>query len=202
VPALQFVIVLLLAGVLGAVTIQQARQWSSEMALYRHGIEVAPRNPLVLNHMAMLLVKESNDLKAAHELGERALAEAPDEYETLLAAGILRGNIHDEDGALPLLLHAQQLQPERHDPYLYLGMIYLDKGHLTDAETALRQAVRLAPNEPDQHFLLGYALERQDRLAEARSEYQAELQIRPGSTRAAQRLAAVNARLSKQGNKN
>jgi Flp pilus assembly protein TadD len=77
-------------------------------------------------------------------------------------------------------------------------MIYLDKGQLAAGEACLREAIRLAPHEPDQHYLLGTALEREGRLAEARAAYQAELQIVPGSARSAQRLAIVEARLKRQ----
>jgi tetratricopeptide (TPR) repeat protein len=197
-PAAQLGAVLFLVCLLGLLTVQQARQWASNEALYQHGIEVAPHNPLALTEWAMLLLMEQHAPSAAHRFAERALVEAPDDYQTLLAAGILRWNVRDAEGALPLLLRARQIHPDRRGAHFFLGYIYLQTGELREAERSLRQAIQVAPDVPDQHFLLGSALEKQGRLPEARSEYQAELRVKPGSTDAARRLAAVEARLNGQ----
>jgi hypothetical protein len=188
----QLVCVLLLVCALGGITVSQARYWSSEHELYRHGVEVAPHNPLPLTQWAIIVGKELQDPQGARRLAELALAEAPDDFLTLLTAGMMRRNARDYDGAVPVLLRAQELRPEEPGPRFFLGLAYLGKGQLAAAEAELRQAILLRPAEPEQHFVLGDVLQQQGRLEEARQEFLAELQVNPASRMAAARLAALS----------
>jgi tetratricopeptide (TPR) repeat protein len=197
-PVWQLLLVLLLVCLLGGWTIQQSRQWSSDLALYRHGTEVAPDNPLVLTLYSIFLQREQHDPQAALVYAERALAQQPDDYTAIVNTGIFRRNVHDDDGALALWLRARQLYPERREAYLWMGVLYSDRGQLNEAEAAFRKAISLAPQEPDQHFMLGGVLQRQNRLAEAREQYQLELQVHPGATRVRQRLAALDSQMSQR----
>ncbi|MGA3212430.1 MAG: tetratricopeptide repeat protein [Terriglobales bacterium] len=191
VPLAQLVTVLAVICLMATLTVSHTSQWSSEVALYRNAIEVAPHSLLALNQLAMAEVRDNRDLRAALSIQERALVEAPDDFTTLVHTGIMRRNVQDYDGALPALLRARQLEPDKRDPHYYLGLVYLDKAQYAEAETELRQAIRLAPQRPEQHVYLGFALEQQGRLEEARNEYLAELQVNSSSTKARQALATL-----------
>jgi tetratricopeptide (TPR) repeat protein len=196
-PLAQLGATVLLVCLLGAMTAQQATPWSSSQALYRRGFEAAPRSPLALTQWAMIVLGQQHDPQAALQLGERALAEAPNDYLALLYAGIIRLNAQDDDGALPVLLQARQLHPERRDPHFFLGVVYMKKAQLREAEASFREAIRLAPDEPGQHLGLAGVLEGQGRLADARDEYRAELQLNPRSTLAARRIELIDAWLKR-----
>lgn len=53
-------------------------------------------------------------------------------------------------------------------------------GNLVSAESNLRTALRLLPNEANIHFNLGKALQGQGKLAEARASYSSACRLRPG----------------------
>jgi len=193
VPIAQLVPVLVIAGVLGGITVQQARFWSSNRELFTHCLEVAPHNSSALRRLA---VEEEHDhhLQAVLQLGERMLQEDPDDYATLVRVGNLRWTFHDYDGALAALLRARQLHPEMRLAHFWLGVVYLDKAQYAEAEAESRKAIELAPSEPDQHASLGMALEDQRRFDEAIREFEAELQLNPASEPAKRHLALLNAR--------
>ena len=188
VPLAQLCATLALVCLMATLTVSHTDPWSGEVALYRNAVKVAPHSPPALNQLAMAELRDDHDLSAALRDQEQALVEAPGDYTTLVHTGIMRRNVKNYDGALPVLLRASQINPEKRDPHYYLALIYLDKAQYAGAETEMRQAIRLAPQRPEQHFLLGYALEKQGRLQEARNAYQAELQVNPNSTKARQAL--------------
>jgi Flp pilus assembly protein TadD len=198
VPAAQLVVLLAVVCLLGGIALRQERYWSGDQALYHHGLEVAPHNPLALTQTTKVMLNEEHNVPGALKLSEQALVEDPDGYQALVYGGVMRRNVHDDDGALALLLRASRLYPTRPFPWYQLGVIYFLRSQFGDAEAAIRRAIELAPEQPDQHLLLGSVLERENRLAEARSEYQAELRVYPGSV-ARQALAALDRRISPPG---
>jgi Tfp pilus assembly protein PilF len=198
VPAAQAGAVLALGCVFGGLCVQQSRYWRNSMALYRHAVEVAPRNPLGLGLLANRLAEERRDFEGAHQLAERALAEEPDDYAALRNAGTFRKDVKDIEGAVAAFQRARQLEPDERDPHFWLAVLYLDRGQFADAEAEFREVNRLAPNEPWSHYFQGVLFEAEGRLAEARKEYQAELQISPHAAHATKRLAAVEEKLAGQ----
>jgi len=64
--------------------------------------------------------------------------------------------------------------------------------HFASAEQAFRQAIRVGPARSRYHFWLGFALEREGRISEAKTEYEKELSDHPGTdTRARERLEGL-----------
>jgi tetratricopeptide (TPR) repeat protein len=186
-------VVFALTAVLSAVTVREARCWSSNRALFTRAVEVAPQNPAALMHLGIEEEKDQN-LRAVLQLGERILAEDPNHYATLIRVGNLHWTFHEFDAALPPLLRARQLHPEREAAHFWLGAVYLDKAQFPEAETEFRKATELAPQQPDRHAGLAMALESQGKIEEAIREYRTELQLNPASARARQRLAALESR--------
>jgi tetratricopeptide (TPR) repeat protein len=62
-----------------------------------------------------------------------------------------------------------------------IGQIHLDAGRLEDAETVARRAVAVRPDRQDARYVLGRALLRQGRTAEAREELDAFQRLRAGA---------------------
>jgi hypothetical protein len=191
VPVVQMGAVAVLLCVSSGITLRQEKHWSSEPKLYGHAIEVAPQNPYALNWLSTVVRGQQGDNQVALGYAERALAAKPDYFEALINIGRLRWALHDSDAALPPLLRARLLHPERHEVHFWLGVVFLDKNRYREAEASFREALRLDPTGVDQHLGLGMAFQDEGRLDEARQEYQAELQYHPGSELAAKRLAAL-----------
>jgi cytochrome c-type biogenesis protein CcmH/NrfG len=198
VPVGQVALLCALTCLLGGITAWQARYWSNALPLYRHAAEVAPHNPLALSQLGTLLALEQHDPQAGLQLMDRAVSEAPDDFDTLLAAGVLRGSLRDYARALPPLLRACRLRPQLRAPHYWLGVVYMGMAQSGYAEAELREAIRLVPDAPNQRLLLGAVLENQNRLDDARAQYVAELQVKPDSAGARARLAGLEMRLQGQ----
>jgi len=61
-----------------------------------------------------------------------------------------------------------------------LAQLQMEAGQLEDAEQTARKLVRLVPNSPQTHYVLGLALQRQGELDEALVEWRRALDLAPG----------------------
>ena len=175
-PLAQSAALLLLVASLGAATVVQSQYWSSDLALYRRGVEIAPRNPLALDQLAKLL-SNRQDYDAAGQYFVRALEADPDDYRSLMSYGVMLSYQDDYDRAIAYLQRAIHLHPNAGMPYFFLGVSQLGKRQLSEAEHSFREAIELVPGKVRQHYALGVALEEQGRLPEARSEFLAEIEV-------------------------
>jgi tetratricopeptide (TPR) repeat protein len=71
------------------------------------------------------------------------------------------------------------VNPQDADARHQLGLIYLDSGRFDEAEKQFREAVHIAPAEPDHHYCLGLTLERRGDWAGALSEYEETYRLDP-----------------------
>jgi tetratricopeptide (TPR) repeat protein len=193
-PLAQAAAVFLLTSALAAATVVQSQYWSSDLALYRRGVQIAPRNPLALDQLAKLLSNQQ-DYDDAAQYFARALEADPDDYRTLMSLGVMLSYQNDYDRAIPYLQRAIQLHPSSGMPYFFLGVSQLGRKQLPEAESSFRRAIQLVPGKSRQHYALGLVLEEQGRLPEARSEFLAELKVDPNSTDAPQKLEDIQSRL-------
>jgi Tfp pilus assembly protein PilF len=87
----------------------------------------------------------------------------------------------DTRGALEMFKHVAQLQPHKMDGWLNQARAYLADGDLRNAESMLRQASAVAPDQPRIAFFWGQWLEKSGRLTEAVQAYRRTLQSYPDS---------------------
>jgi len=73
------------------------------------------------------------------------------------------------------------------------GALLEEQGHVEGALAAYREAMRIAPDNPDTHFTLAYALHRAGRRAEAIAAFEAGLALDPGRSAARQALEEIMA---------
>lgn len=85
------------------------------------------------------------------------------------------------DQAIAPLLKAIWLNSDFSAPYIVLGKVYLKKGDLANAESILRYALRMDPNNFSGHHLLAQVLQQANRLEEARKEFELADRLRVGS---------------------
>lgn len=86
--------------------------------------------------------------------------------------------------AILRLEQALQLDPAFVPGYITLAQLYLETGQPPKAERAARKALAVRMNNPDIHTLLGLALFRQERYAEALQQFERVLELRPDHPRA------------------
>jgi tetratricopeptide (TPR) repeat protein len=87
----------------------------------------------------------------------------------------------DTRGAVEMFKRVAQLQPQKMDGWLNQARAYLADGDLRNAESMLRQASAVAPDQPRLAFFWGQWLEKAGRLSEAVQAYRRALQSYPDS---------------------
>jgi len=122
----------------------------------------------------MVLVTHASDERVFPDTSqaESELAEAI----TLWQAG------HAEDARVALTAMTMRW-PEHAEPFLYLGMVLLQQEDDANAERALAEAVRLAPNEGVIRFRHAEALAQLGRFDEAVSALLASIEASPAEAR-------------------
>ena len=71
------------------------------------------------------------------------------------------------------------MKPDSPFPFYWLGWIYNDQGKYAEAETVLRNALRLKPDYSERYNELGYCLRKLGRYSEAVSAYKAAINLNP-----------------------
>lgn len=95
------------------------------------------------------------------------------------------------DVAAELLLSVVERRPNNLIFRNNLGNLLIEAGRAEEAETHLREAIRLAPQVPEAHYNLGNALKALDRLDDAIAAYTAAIHLRPAFTKARINLGGV-----------
>src|SRR5262249_44841247 len=84
--------------------------------------------------------------------------------------------------ALPWLKRAAELDPANATFQEFLGDLYMEREEPAEAIPYFERALALTEEKrPDVHLSLGWAMQEEGRLAEAREHYQTALEIQPDS---------------------
>jgi tetratricopeptide (TPR) repeat protein len=105
------------------------------------------------------------------------------------------------DLAKRYLAKAIEINPNKPDEHLYLGLTLLKMGSVDEAATSLRRAIEIRPNGVGYHFALGAILRLQGNLQGALGEFKAEAAVSPQLAAARQQIAEIQASLDQQGAK-
>lgn len=140
----------------------------------------------------------------------RALESNPDNADVLNQRGAAYKQLGKRDESLADLSRASQLQkqaqPATDDTkpalqsdveYVKLAEDLRKQNKPTEAETALREAIRLNPARPWSHESLGWTLLSQQRLAEAEASFQEAIRLKPEGAPAHHGLGRVFLKQSK-----
>lgn len=85
------------------------------------------------------------------------------------------------DEAVAPLQKSIWLTPYFSGPYIVLGKVHFKKGDLLNAETVLRRALTMDPNNFSGHYLLAQVLRQANRLEEAKKEFEIADRLRTSS---------------------
>jgi len=96
----------------------------------------------------------------------------------ILERGKLHYNMGKKDttqyaAAIPILQKKIALDPKSDEAYYYWGLSLREVGKFQEADSALHQAVQIAPNKADRHFWYAVNLVKLGRTADASQEWQA-----------------------------
>jgi tetratricopeptide (TPR) repeat protein len=153
----------------------------------RRAREMNPRLPLV-NSLYGRALLATGDRTGAGEAFLRELDVNPNDFESNLQLGLLRKDEHSLEEAAAFLTRAGLMRPNQPDVLYALGTLYIARGEVEKAASALEEVVRQAPEFVQAHVLLAtvyYRLKRKeegDRERAIVQELNAEAQARtPGA---------------------
>lgn len=193
-PAVPLLTVLTLAVLMVFAIGIEELPWHDDFHLYMHAVAVQPESPQAQAHLATEFFRRG-DVAAAEQHYAMSLALSPFDWKNITTYGLMlyySGQFREADRELQ---GAIALQPRDSNLYFYQGLCRFNLQNYPAAENAFQQAIRVGPRLPRYHFWLGFALEKEGRLNEARAEYEQELLQHPDTdTQVRQRLEEISSR--------
>jgi Flp pilus assembly protein TadD len=145
--------------------------------LAQHGVDVTPGHAIATQLLGNTLVRQGQIPEAIPYLLDAVKAN-PDSAETLWTLGFCYAELNELAQAEEYTRLGITLRAEDPHPHLLLGMIRTRQQRLDEAESEIRQGMRLQrmPNgEPLFHYYLGNVLYAKGDLQGALQEYRLEL---------------------------
>ena len=130
-------------------------------------LAIDPDSAVAISGFAWIAWLHDRDMTAAARYLERAVALDPVEPDVIQAVGYFAESIGHMETAIAYHEFAVARDPLGEVGHFQLGRTYLKAGRAADAEAALRIALNLRPNAIAAWRLLGLALVRQGKIAEA-----------------------------------
>ena len=157
----------------GITTVSYARYWSDGLALYSRAVAVAPDSAVAQNALGEQLVSQSR-LDEGMKYFQQSIAADPEYFSPRRSLGHAYGYLGQWTDAVAQLRIAAQIRPTA-CAFGDLGDVQRSAGLLAEAEYSYRHAMTLRPCPAHLHWALADLLRLEGRLAEAREEFQLEL---------------------------
>lgn len=175
-------------------TIYQARYFADELAFYQHCVKSAPHNKYAKSNLAVVLGEQGKTAEAL-QLFQDVLEDDPGFGIALYNVGYTYYRLRDYEKAERHFLQAIQADPVKPQAHFYLGLARLHQGRIEEAETAVRQSIRIRDSGFGYHFALGAILRTRGDLRGALGEFRQELLFYPRQTVAAIQIQQTEAAL-------
>ncbi len=115
--------------------------------------------------------KRTEDLSEALRTAESVVNRDPKNFDGLSLAGRAALTLKHYAEASAFLKRAAEIQPDSAPTQFNLGQAYAFSGQLAEAETALTEAAKTLTTEPALYSILGFVLEKQNKLEAAEDAY-------------------------------
>jgi tetratricopeptide (TPR) repeat protein/mono/diheme cytochrome c family protein len=162
-----------------ATTTESEGDWQKAQNLYSKALAVDPKNCDARFNLARLYL--NHNLSAEAETTFRTLlTQCSDDADTRSGLGSALLAQQQYGQAQAEFLRALSLDPSTataQDLHEHLAFAYLQSGKLDDGMTQLREAIKLAPDDPAAHALLAQVLAQTGQLKEAIAEQKSALRI-------------------------
>ncbi len=147
---------------------------------YRRAIDLAPDNASLWIGFAHLL-SMTERFEAAAGACEEAVRRNPDDAHAQESLGVVRMRQRRIRDAVAALEHSIQLEPTRISAHNALCCALIERHDATAAETVARNALTLAPDDPDVLLNLGMSMLHQGRARDATDVMERVTQLQPSN---------------------
>ncbi|MDX2111475.1 MAG: tetratricopeptide repeat protein [Verrucomicrobiota bacterium] len=168
---------------LTVLTLNQAKLWQNEVALWTHAIAHDPGNYVAHNNLGLAL-EDAGALGPAYEHYDKAVTLFPDYAAALYNRGNMRSQLGDRTGAMADYNAAIKNDQKMVKAYNNRGNLNRDNG---DYEASLRdfdRALTLNPRYADAFYNRGLSLRALERNDEAIDDYTQAIRHNPGFVQA------------------
>ena len=163
---------------------------------YRNAVAADRSIPRWQYHMAVL-AGESGDISTALNALPEVIAKSPDYAPARERLGLILLDQQAYAEAAEEFERVVQLRPAEAPGYVGLARAYFGMDRDQDAVALLRKAIRVAPNDPRVHYLLGRGLRGVGRLAEANVHFARGGETQPAFVQDPWRSAVAGVRMTR-----
>jgi protein O-mannosyl-transferase len=184
-------VLLVIAAILGTLSVQQTRVWRNSEALFRYVISELGNDPYRsdLHRRLGLYYSQTGRLQDALAEYQAALNISPGLPEVHNNLGVtlqMRGKIIEAACEFEAVL---RLQPGHVQAHNNLGLALAAQGKAAAAVAEFDQALRLKPDYPEAHSNLGKILAEQGQMVEATAQFAEAVRLKPDYADAHHNLA-------------
>jgi tetratricopeptide (TPR) repeat protein len=189
-PALQFSVLVIVTGLLGAGTALQTGNWASNLLLFSRGVKIAPNNNYAVDGLAMALFRRG-DIDSAIGLDNLIVQRSPSFWHAHYSLGYFFFDTGNLDEAQRSLERAIEIRPAEATQYCFLGLVLLESGRVDQAEQSIRHAMDLSPEWVTFHYALAEVYLAEGNVNAAQDELQLELASHPEESGARDALKEI-----------
>ena len=149
------------------VSLERAGDWDHAEPDLQHAMQLAPRQPSVLNYLAYSWADQGKHLVQARQMLESAAMMQPDDGAIIDSLGWVKLRQGDTEGAIAALERAAELQTEDPTINMHLGDAYARAGRKLEAVYQWRRVLSLKPDPEDRAHVEKELAETEAELATA-----------------------------------
>ena len=142
-------------------------------------------------------LERAGDAPAALQALDQAKNDGADPFPIDCARASALGAMLKYDEAAKAIKAAATLRPDDPEIFVQTGILNCRRAKWKDAVEPLQRGVAGAPEHAQAHYFIGEALNKSDRLEEARAAYERAAQLDPGNWRALKGVGVVLDRLGR-----
>ena len=166
--------------ILAILTNEQLGKWRNTETLFRHALAATGSgNYVAHNGLGIVMFNRGKKEEALFHF-RSAIKSRPNYEPAINNAGLALQSMGKKKEAMNYFRTAILVEPNHATAYFNLGLALRDENDLTGAETEFRKAIRINSQERDYYYWLATVLLRQDRVAEARGNYEICLRVQKG----------------------
>ncbi len=174
----------------GAISAHRSGNLSAAEHGYRQVLKSVPNQPVALNLLGLVAIKQGKNARAV-QLLQKAIAAKPDFADAFNHLGVAQRKLGQHQRAIKSFSRAVALDPALTEAHNNLGNVHKDLFAFEEAAQSYQRAIALDGTNFEPHYNLGNVLRDLERPKPARQSYRNALALNPNHIEARFNLAAL-----------